>query len=413
MRPEAAAAPPRARDENARLRLLAAQERRYLPPADLASLFVAERIAPGLEAQARAHWQSLRTHLRQHPDPAVAERLVALTIGLAEISFDRGDLVGQRALIDSALEVTSEERHGQVMRAQIARSALKAGDVGSAEAWLATCDARSEDLLADTAYRFARAYIATARQDHRTVISVLGVGADVPLSHAYAPECAVLCANAWERMDQRAVAVDALASVKRGLGPLARRRTTRFIAAHASWQLCPKSEPEAEKRIGETEALPIEGDAMAGLVLLVMGVFSLVWGASGLVVQQLLELAGYAMGAHMDFSISIALGVLLGLLLTPFGVLAFASARLERKRRLQGKPAAAYVVEHSRLSTESSPESVAIKLVLLITPDDAPAYYSTVETSVIATMRSNFDVGRLLTARLGRNPHEYSLEVVS
>jgi hypothetical protein len=144
-----------------------------------------------------------------------------------------------------------------------------------------------------------------------------------------------------------------------------------------------------------------------------MGVFSLVWGASGLVVQQLLELAGYAMGAHMDFSISIALGVLLGLLLTPFGVLAFASARLERKRRLQGKPAAAYVVEHSRLSTESSPESVAIKLVLLITPDDAPAYYSTVETSVIATMRSNFDVGRLLTARLGRNPHEYSLEVVS
>ncbi len=413
MRSEAAAVPPRARSESERLEILAGQERRYLPPQDIASLFIGERIAPTLEAQARAQWQSLRNHLRQHADPASAQRLVALSIGLAELAFDRGDLVGQRALVDSALAVTPEAKHQQVMRAQLTRSALKAGDMAAAEAWLATCDPKSEDLLADTAYRFASAYLATARRDYRGVVAVLGAGADIPLSHAYAPECAVLCANAWERMDQRAVAVDALTSVKRDLGPLGRRRTQRFIAAHASWQLCPKSEPEAERRIGDLDPLPVEGGALAALLLLVMGVFSLLWAGSGIampIVMALLDLGQD--DSALGFSLSIMSGGALGVLLTPIGLLLLIAAWKQSRQRKRGKACAAHVLEQTRIGDRQS-ESITLKLNLLITPDDAPAYYSSIETSIIEVMRGNFDPGKLLVARVsGSNPHDYALEIL-
>ncbi len=412
MRAEAVAVPPRAKNEAERIAILAAQERRYLPPPDLAPLFVGERIGPSSEVQARAHWQNLRAQLRHTPDPAAAEALVVLTIGLAELLFDRGDLLGQRALIDSALAVTTEARHGQVMRAQLARSALKAGDIAAADAWLATCDPRSEDLLADTAYRFARAYIATARQDYRGVISVLGVGADVPLSHAYAPECAVLCANAWERSDQLAVAVDALTSVKRELGPLARRRTTRFIAAHATWQLCARSEAEAERRMYDLDTLPMEGGTLGGLLVFGMGVYSLLWAGSAVVAPlglAMLELDPDVQG----FVISLFAGGALGVLLTPIGLLSLLAARGRTKQRTRGKAYAAYVLKNERLPSQGMGESMHIKLSLLITPDDAPAYYSSIETGIIGVMAGNFEVGKLLIARVSKNnPHDYALEVL-
>ncbi len=413
MRSEAAAVPPRARSESERLEILAGQERRYLPPQDIASFFIGERIAPTLEAQARAQWQGLRNHLRQHADPAAAQRLVALSIGLAELAFDRGDLLGQRALVDSALAVTPEAKHQQVMRAQLARSALRAGDMAAAQAWLATCDPKSEDLLADTAYRFASAYLATARRDYRSVVATLGAGADIPLSHAYAPECAVLCANAWEQMDQQAVAVDALTSVKRDLGPLARRRTQRFIASHASWRLCPKSEPEAERRIGNLDPSQVEGSTLAGILLLIMGVYSLIWAATGIgmpVAMALLDLGQDC--SAMGFSASILGGGALGVLLTPIGLMSLISARKTSNQRARGKAYAAHILGQTKIGGAQG-ESIEVKLDLLITPDDAPAYYSSIETNIIEVMRSNFEPGKLLVVRVsGSNPHDYALEVL-
>ena len=411
MRAEAAAAPHRARSEAERRALLASQERRFLPSQQFAHLFAGERIAPAREAEARSLWQSLRHSLSGSNGASAARDFFLLSIGLAELSFDRGDLLSQRALIDSALQVIDSPHHAQVLRAQLARSALRAGDGAAAEAWLALCDARSEDLLADTAYRFARAYLDTVRRSYGAVILNLGSGSEVPLSDAFAPECAVLCANAWERSEQYATAVDALVSAKRDLGPIARRRITRFIGAHRSLHLCPASEPEAERRAAAADPTPIEGNIVAGLLLTVMGAYSTLWVGSAIAAPAIF--AAFGSDASVgDMSLSLIGGGFLAILL-PLGVLFLIGGYITRKQRRHGIPCAAHVLERQKLASDGS-EGVIIKLSLLMVPDDAPAYHSSVETRVIDVMVDNFAPGKILIARMHpRDPHDYALEVIA
>lgn len=410
MRVQAAAALPTARNEAERTAVLAAQDRAFLPPAELAHLFIGERLAPSHEPEARARWQELRARLRAGAGTEQGRTLVLLTLALAESWFERGELLAQRALIDSVFDVVSDPRLQQVLRAQLARTALRADDVAGAEAWLTTCDPKSEDLLADTAYRFAAAYLETARGRLAEVVRALGTG-DLPLSHAYAPECAVLCANAWEKSGQSVIAVDVLIAAKREVGPLGRRRTKRFVSAHSQWQLCPRSEPEAERRMAQLEPASLESGAMGGLTLTLMGTYGLVWAASAVLLPPLLGPLGVEMTVS-GVGFSILLGGILAIFL-PIGLGGAARARRRAKLRASGRAYGAHVLAAKTAPTDPGAGRVTVELSLLITPDDGPAYPSEVRTNIQREMLENFQPGKLLIARVhSTNLHEYALEVV-
>lgn len=410
MLPEAAAAPPRARSEHERRQLLQGFDRRFLPPLDLAHLFVGQRVVASAEAQARSRWQHLRAALLQG-DTSGAEAFFVLSLGLSELCFERSDVAGQRAVVDSAMHVLQSPHHKQVLRAQVARSALRAGDAQSAEAWLALCDVHSEDLLADTAYRFARAYIDTARGDSTSVIRVLGSGADVPFSDAFAAECTVLCAHAWERTGQIAVAVDALIAAPRGLGPLTQERMQRFIDRHAQWQLCRASAPEARNRGSKMDPTPPEGSTVGTTILAVLGIYSLLWAVSGVVVPIVLFAVVGDLEDLGGFGLSVVSGGAIALVM----LLVIGPVRRNRRRqalRRGGELRNALIVDSRLLGTDGDGDSV-IALQLLITSLDHPAYYATEKTAVQTTMLSNFERGKMLLARVQpNNPTELVLEVL-
>ena len=394
MRPEAAVAPPTAGSEPERLALLVAQERRFVPPPDVAVLLAGDRVAPAKENQAWATWTELR---RQVGEEEAARRLFLLTLSLAETLFERQDLLRQRALTESALAVLTDPSQRQVLHALLARSALRAGDAQAAEAWIALCNPRSEDLLADTAYRFARAYLDTASGALSRVLLVLGAG-DVPLSDAYGPECAVLCANAWERMGELEIAAEVLVMVRRDLGPLAHRRVIRFIQAHAAWQLCPRSLAEAQRRAEAMEPMPMHGGQVAGLLLTLMGVYCLVWAAGGVV----LPLAGVALGFDSDglgWGIAVVCGGLVGLMTLPFGINVWRLNKREHTLRLRGTSHVAHVLSCTQLERPVE-GSIPIDIELLVTPDDAPAHRYRTQTMIVARMQSNFAVGSTLIFRV-------------
>ncbi len=403
MRPEAAAALPRAASEPERIALLATQERSFVPPPDIAILFAGDRVAPAKEAEAMQRWAQLRSVASQ--DYETARRLFLLTIGLCERLFERGDLLRQRAMIESSLALLSDPAQQQVLHALLARSALRAGDPHAAQAWLALCNPRSEDLLADTAYRFARAYLDTARGSLSSVVQVLGA-ANVPMSDAYAPECAVLCANAWERLGEPTIAVDALVYVKRELGPLAARRATRFIQAHREWRLCPSSEREAQRQTEEMQPMPMHGEQLAVLILFLMGAFGLVWAAGAFLLPYLdvevteggLAIAGMA-------------GGILGVLLTPMSILYWLRNRSDRALHLRGVPHIAYIL-HSSHEAGHDVGQLLLRMDLLVTPDDAPAYRTSERTMIVAEMLPNFSPGATLVIRVHpKNRSRYELEV--
>jgi hypothetical protein len=403
MRPEAAVALPSAGSEPERIALLAAQERSFLPPPDIATLFAGDRVAPAKEAEAMQRWAQLRGAVSQ--DYESARRLFLLTIGLCERLIERGDLLRQRALVESALAILPDPAQQQVLHALLARSALRAGDANAAEAWLALCNPRSEDLLADTAYRFARAYLDTARRALKSVVQVLGA-ANSPMSDAYAPECAVLCANAWERLGELVIAVDALVYVKRELGPLAARRAIRFIYAHPEWQLCPASEREAQRRTEAMQPTPLHGEQLAALILFLMGSYGLVWAAGAFA----LPLLGFEARAT-GMAIAEMFGGLIGVLLTPLSILYWLRNRSDRALHFRGVPHVAYILRSSPEKQQDEGE-VLLTMDLLVTPDDAPAYRMSERTMVVAEMLPNFSPGATLVIRVHpKNRSRYELEV--
>lgn len=396
MRPEAAAAPRRAQSEAERLALLSAQDRRFVPPQSLAHLFAGERVAPACESEARARFQQLRSALGQEANTASSDELFFLTLGLSELLFERGELLAQRGVVDSALELLPSAEHRQVLRAQLARCAQAAGDLAAAEAWLRLCNAYSEDLLADTAYRFARGYLDTARGDFAAVIRALGTGGSAT-SDAYGPECAVLLANAWERAGQTVTAIDTLVYAKRDLGPVARRRVRRFIVTHAHWRLCARAELESERRMERMDLPPEGGDTTAGTLLIVMGAGGVLMAVSGVILGLLLPVG------CTPFLVGTFSGLLLAVLLLAIGATALSSARSTKDLR---RSELAYPARILRCTPSEADLAfqVVLEVEMLLLPDDAPAYLVRDSFAVIREMAENFAVGRVLIARV--NPSD-------
>jgi hypothetical protein len=124
------------------------------------------------------------------------------------------------------------------------------------------------------------------------VIEVLGSGpTDIPIDDELEPACAVLRANAWERVGQPAAATDLLVAFKRSKPGPQRLLARRFIHSWSALQLCATSEPEAERR--HLAAMSGRGASRAGRPLvfaLIVVVFLAIVGVGGVLAPELLVL---------------------------------------------------------------------------------------------------------------------------
>ncbi|HVJ93396.1 MAG TPA: hypothetical protein VM580_26525, partial [Labilithrix sp.] len=175
-----------------------------LPPPNLAHVMANGGLAEWKVDEAVAIWNGARQVLRTNPnDFDAAERLLFLSMVIAQHFKDKGDKLRQRSLLEGALDVVTLPRHRQILRGFLTRAAVIAGDLEAAEAWLKPCDAQSDDLSMDSEWRFSRAFIDTAKGNFENVLRVLGRGPnDVPIEDASEDVCAVLRANACERLGQ-------------------------------------------------------------------------------------------------------------------------------------------------------------------------------------------------------------------
>ena len=366
--------------EHERLALLAAQDHRPPVPPSVAALTACGRVLPTYLVQARTMWQSLRASVRAGAGPEPQESLFVLSCMLAERLLDDGDLTGHRALLESAVDVLSSPRHQQVLRAYIARGACRAGDLQAAQAWLAQLSPQSDDLPSDTAYRYARAYYEAARGSWTGVLSTLNSPAgQVPLWDQHEAECVVLCAHAWERMEQLAVAVDLLFALKRRGGPAMRARGTRFIAIHPQWNLCARSEPQAERMLS---ALSPKVESTAGTAIVIFGATS-AYGLLGVLVGIAMMGGGLFVDAAVvgAGAMVVLYGAIVGLLMLGLLILFYSTSRRRARTRMLGEQVSAQILDVRPDGEAFMPGSVGMHLSLIVFPEQSPAYQASISVS--------------------------------
>jgi len=150
-----------------------------------------------------------------------------------------------RAVCQSVIENADSDQYRNVFHSDLSRLALREGDMQSAQQWLERCDAQSDDLLTDTAYRVAAAEIATQRGEFQQVLNILGAELDgVPTADAYDEHVELLRSNALEKLGRKDEAVAQLSA------GMKRQEIKTYESARARNQhldLCPTCYEPAKK----------------------------------------------------------------------------------------------------------------------------------------------------------------------
>jgi hypothetical protein len=281
-------------DEGERVRRLQMQDGRPLvPPPSLMALIPHGQIEPWRVQEVFAVYQGTRKEVRATHSPDAGERLFFLTLIIANYLGSAKEDARLRAVLETALDTLELPRHRQVLRGMLSRNAVREGDVMAAERWLAPCDARSDDLMSDSAFRVSRALLDTARGDHRAVIAVLGpTEQHVPIDDTMDSSAAVLRANAFEKSGDVNAAVQVLQTRMGKAGPTGRAAIEAFIRLTPSLRLCEHSFARATSAHTERAAgnagrgMMIFGGIFlaAGIGMLVLGVgLGVVMGGGGVV----------------------------------------------------------------------------------------------------------------------------------
>ncbi len=258
-------------------RLRAQDGQPMLPPQGFEQLIVNSEIPPHKLQEAQLVWSATRKALIANPgDLAAADRLVWLTMVMRNTLMEKDD-ARVRALLEGALEVSMLPRHRQSLRGHLSRSAVREGDLASAEAWLAPCDPYNEDLLADSSYRVSRAFLATAKNQPADVINALGgTFEDVPIHDSMDAVATVLRANGWEKMGNVDAAKAVLSAfMTRGGQGAAVESIVKSMPAQ--WQLCAQSFQGAQQVARQAVATRASsGASLFGWIFLFAGCVPLV-----------------------------------------------------------------------------------------------------------------------------------------
>lgn len=168
-----------------------------LLPAAIDGMVTADgSLAPESIEEAKREWLSARAELEAAPSFPIQERFFHLTVLLAPHFAERA----RRAVLETAAETLTDDRHRHVLRCLLATHAAREGDTLAAEEWLSTCNPRSVDLTMDSSHRLASATLSSARGDYAQTLAILGVrDDDVPITARAHLPCALLRIDALER----------------------------------------------------------------------------------------------------------------------------------------------------------------------------------------------------------------------
>ncbi len=214
--------------------------------ASIAHLILGPALNPAKIDEAFATYQLTRQEVARSGRPAAHQRLLRLTLLIADDLGAAGEEERRRALLETSLELLTAPPHRQVVLCLLAIAAVHAHEVESAEQWLAPCDPASDDLDAASAFRHARALLDTVAGDHDQVLRRLG-GSDgaVPIARRHQAVCALMRANALERKGRLEDAVAVLRHRMAEEPGMGRRAMAAHVRRHAWLDLCPMSLPKA------------------------------------------------------------------------------------------------------------------------------------------------------------------------
>jgi hypothetical protein len=150
-----------------------------LPPLDgsLLALTVGaagESLDPALALEAMRRWQDMRALEPAERSRSSEAAFLALTLLLDRHMSGQKDDLQRRALLETATVCTASLAYRQVLLAELSFCAARAGDLAAADDWLADCEPRAGGVQADSARRFAAAFIATLRRQHARVLELTG-----------------------------------------------------------------------------------------------------------------------------------------------------------------------------------------------------------------------------------------------
>jgi hypothetical protein len=209
-------------------------------------------------ADAFAEWQLSRAALAGGA-AAAEERFFGITLLLARHMARQGDDLMLRAVLETTLDLLPSPSRQQVIRGMTAREAARVGDRPASEDWFAPCDPMSFDLGADSAYRCTAAYLATGKRQFERVIAVLGARAGaVPICDSLDPLCAVLRANARERMGDLGEATDELVAAM-GRRPNGPAIIEQVVRSHGDLSACRRSYVSARAKVDGGKVLKRAG----------------------------------------------------------------------------------------------------------------------------------------------------------
>lgn len=382
--------------EAERLRRLRTQDGRpLLAPPGLERLLLGGELPPHKEREAMELYLADRRALRESTDPAAQERLVFLTMVLAN-ALD--DPVRTRALYETTLDAAPLQRHQQTLRGFLARQAARSGNLAQAEAWLAPCDPRSDDLDMDTDWRFSRATLALVRHDWDGVLEVLGRTPDeVPIADANDAVVTVYRAHAHERLGDVETAAQQLADA---MAAGDRRAIDAVVAHRPDWMLCAVSIALARERYRATAAASARGmsGGGAGPIMLGVGALTAVMGLGMIIggVWMLVEgTSEDALGLIIGGVISFVVG---GPVVGGIGWRLVRGARRAARIRTDGLPATGTVISAMRTGTEINGVPL-MKIALRVEHESREPWVATTKLLVPPQNTSMLQVGNTLYVR--------------
>lgn len=205
---------------------------------------------------AKRRWLVVRGDATRAPTFATSEQLLLLTTWIVPC----GKPGAERAILETAIELVSDDGHRYILRCLLARYAAAAGELDAAEEWLALCHPRPLELRMDTAYRLAAATLAMVRDDLEAVLSTLAEG--TPLSADFEVDCALLRIHALDLLGRRddALAECARLTASEGQkGVIAALR--RAVPAGVGTEVCFDAfERDKEAEVAELERRLRDGD---------------------------------------------------------------------------------------------------------------------------------------------------------
>lgn len=229
-------------------------------------------IPPHLQAMALAAWQRARIRCQAHQAIDAAEELLFLTNVFGAQLVEDQNWARHRAMIESAFEAVFLPRHRAALAADLVCSACRDGDLIAAKQWFELLDAHSDDPMADSNHRLAKARLFAAKEDWSGVLAVLGErNGEVPIHEGLVASLTAHRADALERLGRLDVALGELVA---GMQASRARRDeiARVVKAHG---LCPASYAMAEGRLAAAEAAALArtSGASAARLAILLAVF--------------------------------------------------------------------------------------------------------------------------------------------